>query len=48
MANKNNSSEIISYKCGEQDIELISRLRATGKIIKWWFATNKFYYEIKK
>ena len=46
-ANKNNT-EIISYKKGEQDIDKLNKLRAAGKVVKWWYATNKFYYEIKK
>tara|TARA_R110000765_G_scaffold300182_2_gene394837 strand:- start:414 stop:560 length:147 start_codon:yes stop_codon:yes gene_type:complete len=48
MASKNTGSEIISYKCGEQDIVKLNKLRAEGKVLKWWYATNRFYYEIKK
>jgi len=48
MSSKGGGTEIISYVCGKQDIQLISSLRASGKVLRWWFATDKFYYEIKK
>lgn len=42
------NTEIISYKYGDQDIDKLNKLRLAGKVLKWWYASNKFYYEIKK
>jgi len=47
VSGKKNYSDIISYKCGAQDIESLNKLRVAGKVLRWWYATDKFYYEIK-